>query len=142
MTDHPVVFFDLNIILDVLQKRDPFYTASAGVLAAAETGKVRGYIAAHAITTLYYLIKKDKSTTESKTAITGLLQFLQIARVDHRTIEQALNLDYRDFEDAVQMIAAVHCKADWLVTRNPKDYKQSLVTVIEPAALLRILETK
>ena len=104
MAEKPTVFVDVNIILDVLQKRDLFYEASASVLAAAETGKIIGYVATHTITTLYYLIEKDKSNAEARAAITNLLQFLQVARVDHKTIEQALNLEYKDFE-VLQMIS-------------------------------------
>jgi len=139
MVDKPIVFFDINIILDVLQKRIPFYKASASLLASAETGQIHGFFSAHGITTLFYLIKKDKSTAEARTAITDLLQVLQVAPVDHNTIEQALNLDYRDFEDAVQMISAVHCGADFLVTRNIKDYKPALLPVIQPVDLLSTL---
>ncbi|PKP34685.1 MAG: hypothetical protein CVT98_10640 [Bacteroidetes bacterium HGW-Bacteroidetes-15] len=56
--------------------------------------------------------------------------------IDQNTIEQALNLDIKDFEDAVQMIAAVQCKADCLVTRNPKDFQPSLLPVMQPVDYL------
>ena len=130
---------DLNIVLDVLQKRNPFYETSASILASAETGRIQGYLAAHSITTLFYLIQKDKSRAEARATITSLLQFLTIAPVDQTTIEQALNLDYQDFEDAVQMIAAVHCKADCLITRNSRDYQPALLPVFQPVDLLNTL---
>jgi len=122
MPSKPTVLIDLNILLDVLQKREPFYETSARLLALIETGKIKGFIASHSITTLFYLIKKDRSTAEAKAIITNLLQFIKVATVDQSTIEQALNLDYPDYEDAVQMISAVQCKADYLITRNCKDY--------------------
>jgi len=93
---------DLNVILDVLQRRIPFCEASARLLAAAERGRIHGYITAHSITTLFYLIEKDKSNADARAGITNLMQFLKVAPVDHRTIEGALNLDTKDFEDAVQ----------------------------------------
>ena len=139
MPGKPVVLIDINILLDVLQKREPFYEASAHLLAAVETGRVKGYVAAHSITTLFYLIKKDRSSSEARATITNLLQFIKIAPVDQSTIEQALNLDYRDFEDAVQMISAVQCKADCLVTRNLKDYQPALLPVMQPVDLLATL---
>ena len=91
MPDKPVVLIDLNIILDVLQKREQFYEPSARLLAAVELGKVRGLVAAHSITTLFYLIRKDQSAAEARATITNLLQFIEIAPLDHSTIEQALN---------------------------------------------------
>jgi hypothetical protein len=51
----------LNVVLDVLQKSNPFSETFAALLAAAETGHIQGYIAAHGVTTLFYLIQKGKS---------------------------------------------------------------------------------
>ena len=139
MTNKPIVLIDVNILLDVLQKREPFYDTSAHLLASCETGRVKGYIAAHSITTLFYLIKKDRSAADARATITNLLQFIKIAPVDQNTIEQALNLDYRDFEDAVQMISAVQCKADCLITRSVKDYQPALLSVLQPVDFLGTL---
>lgn len=136
MATKPIVLIDLNIVLDVLQKRVPFYEASAHLLAAVEIGLIEGFIAAHTITTLFYLIQKDKSSAEARASITNLLQFLKIATVNQSTIDQALNLDYSDFEDAVQMISALQCKADFLLTRNISDYNPPLLPVIKPVDFL------
>jgi predicted nucleic acid-binding protein len=139
MANKPTVLIDLNILLDVLQKREPFFETSAGLLASVETGRVRGYVAAHTVTTLFYLIQKGRSSAEARATITNLLQFIKIAPVDQSTIEQALNLDTRDFEDAVRMISAVQCKADVLVTRNVKDYQPALLPVMQPVDFLGTL---
>lgn len=139
MPSKPVVLIDINILLDVLQKRESFYEPSASLLASVETGLVKGYVAAHSITTLFYLIRKDKSAAEARATITNLLQFIKIAPVDQSTIEQALNLDYRDYEDAVQMISAVQCKADCLITRNIKDYQPALLPIAQPVDFLSTL---
>ena len=136
MADSPTVLIDVNILLDVLQMREPFYEASARLLALAEIGRIRGFIAAHSVTTLFYLIQKDKSSAHARASLTNLLQFLEIAPVDQTTIEQALNLDYRDFEDAVQMISALQCKAEYLITRNITDYQPALLPVIRPVDFL------
>jgi predicted nucleic acid-binding protein len=136
MADSPTVLIDINILLDVLQMREPYYDASARLLALVETRRVKGFIAAHSITTLFYLIQKDQSSAQARASITNLLQFLEIAPVDQNTIEQALNLDYRDFEDAVQMISALQCKAEYLITRNITDYQPALLPVIRPVDFL------
>jgi hypothetical protein len=139
MAGKPIVLIDLNILLDVLQKREPFYETSARLLAAVETGRIHGFIAAYSLTTLFYFIQKDKSSADAHATITNLLQFIKITPVDQSTIGQALNLDYRAFEDAVQMISALQCKADYLVTRNVKDYQPSLLPIMQPVDFLGTL---
>jgi predicted nucleic acid-binding protein len=140
MSSKPAILIDLNILLDVLQKREPFFDASARLLALVESGTVVGYVAAHSITTLFYLIQKDKSAADARAIITNLLQFLKIIAVNQNTIEQALNLDFRDFEDAVQMISAVQGKVDCLITRNIKDYQPALLPVMQPVDFLGTLQ--
>jgi predicted nucleic acid-binding protein len=139
MARKPKVLIDLNLILDVLQKREPFYATSSRVLACAETGLVEGIVAAHTLTTLFYLVARDQSAERARIALTELLQFLSVASVGHATIEQALNLPYGDFEDAVQMMAAVQAGAQYLVTRNVQDYKAGPLPALQPAELLALL---
>jgi predicted nucleic acid-binding protein len=134
------VLFDLNIILDVLQERQDFYDFSARLLAYAETGVLQGWLAAHSVTTLFYLIAKDKSPEQARVTLTSILQFFKIAPVDQNTVEGALNLPYRDFEDAVQMMAALQIHADYLVTRNVRDYQPAPMEVVQPVELLAILK--
>jgi predicted nucleic acid-binding protein len=136
MAAKPVVFLDLNIVLDVLQKREPFFPSSAALLSLAETGEIHAFLAAHSVTTLFYLVQKGRSSAEARAVITSLLQFLCIAPVTQTTIEQALSLDTPDFEDAVQMIAALQVKADCLVTRNPRDFEPALLPVFQPVEFL------
>jgi predicted nucleic acid-binding protein len=139
-TDKIQVLFDVNIILDVLQEREAFYDFSARLLALAETGRIQGWLAAHSVTTLFYLVAKDRSSDQARVTLTSLLQFLKVAPVDQSTIEQALNLPYRDFEDAVQMMSALQIRADYLLSRNVKDYQPAPLEVIQPVELLAILQ--
>ncbi len=133
------VLVDLNIILDTLQRREPFYPASARVLASIETGQAEGAMAAHTVTTLFYLIQKDESPEQARATLTDLMQFLPVAPVGQATIEEALNLPYRDFEDAVQMIAALHYGAQYVVTRNVHDYQAGPLPALQPAEFLALL---
>ena len=47
---------------------------------------------------------------------------------------------FSDFEDGLQEECAVESMADYIVTRNPADFKHSRVKVILPDELLRELE--
>jgi hypothetical protein len=139
MASKPSILIDINILLDVLQKREPFFESSARLLAAVETGQVKGFVAAHSMPTLFYLIQKGRSSAEAHAILTSLMQFVQIAPVDQSTIEQALNLDFHDFEDAVQMVCALQGKVNVLITRNVKDYPVTLLPVMQPVDFLSTL---
>ena len=139
MAPRPSVLFDLDVILDVLQQREPFFDMSARALGSAESGRVRGWVAAHSLTTLFYLLAKHQSAEQARVALTGLMAILSVAQVDQDVIEQALNLPYSDFEDAVQMMAAVRSGAGYLITRNVQDYTAGPLPVLQPAELLALL---
>ena len=140
MAPEPRVVIDLNVILDVLQRREPFYALSARVLAGAETGRFDGWVAAHSLTTLFYLIAKYESAEQARLTLSQLLSFLKVAAVDQEVIEQALNLPARDFEDAVQMAAAVRAGAEYVVTRDPQGFKLGPLPALSPAELLAVVE--
>jgi predicted nucleic acid-binding protein len=133
------VLIDLNVILDVLQRREPFYAASARVLACAETGIVEGWVAAHSLTTLFYLLTRYQSADQARVTLSELLSFLSVAAVGQAVIEQALRLPYHDFEDAVQMMAAVRAGVGYLVTRNVRDYESGPLPALQPAELLPLV---
>lgn len=133
------VLIDLNVILDVLQRREPFYEGAARVLASVETGRVDGCVTAHSLTTLFYLLSKHHSPGRARVALTELLNLLAVAAVDQAVIEQALSLPYADFEDAVQMMAAVHAGVSYLITRNPRDYQEGPLPVLTSAEFLALL---
>lgn len=135
----PKALIDLNILLDVMQKREPFLAASAQVLAAAEKGEIQAYLAAQTITTLFYLVAKDQSADKARTLIREILVFFKVAAVTQSTIETAITLPMSDFEDAVQLAAALEIQAGYLITRNIKDYPDTSIPVMAPAEFLTLL---
>ncbi len=135
MSNKPRILVDANIILDVLARREPHYPASAAVWALVEQKELDGLLAAHTVTTLHYLLSKHLSRTQANLTLTKLLQVFAVAAVDETVILKALALGWTDFEDAVQMAAALNAQVDYLVTRNPKDFKDTLVKILQPTDL-------
>ena len=132
---------DVDVMLDVFTQRQPHYENSARLLATIERGLAVGLIAAHGLTTLFYLTAMHTSTSRARIALSDLLQVFSVASVDQDVIEQALMLPMPDFEDAVQMAAAMHAGVDYLVTRNIRDYKNSPLPAILPAEVLPLIGT-
>jgi predicted nucleic acid-binding protein len=133
------ILVDLNVILDVLQSRQPFYEESARVLDAVARQEVTGFLAAHSITTLFYVLNRLRNRETAVVAITSLLDAFTIATVDDAVIRKAFSWGWTDFEDAVQMAAAAHAQVNFLVTRNPRDFQKGTIEVVRPGAFLALL---
>jgi len=136
------VLVDLNVVLDVVQQRQPFYVDSANVVDAAARQEVDGLLAAHSLTTLFYLLSRWQNRATAVTALTSLLDAFTIAPVNDAVIRKALAWGWSDFEDAVQMAAALNEQADYLVTRNGQDFETQPVSVVTPSGLMALLAQK
>lgn len=130
------LFIDTNVVLDVLAQREPWFGDSARVLAHIEQGSASGHIAAHTLTTLHFLLARHLGQQKTAAVLIDLTAMLRVEAVDHQILQQALALGWHDFEDAVQAVTAAQCRADYLVTRNPRDFRKSLVPVITPSEFL------
>jgi len=135
------VLVDLNVIIDVMQNRQPFYEDSAGVVDAVARGEVKGWLAAHSITTMFYVISRIRNRETAVQAVTSLLESFTVAKVDDTIIREALSLSWKDFEDAVQMASASAEGVDYLITRNIKDFQSGPVPGIQPPAFLTLLDS-
>jgi predicted nucleic acid-binding protein len=133
------VLVDLNVVMDVLQERRPHYEESARVLDVVVRQEAAGYLAAHSLTTLFYVLSRLRDRKTAVAALTTLLESFTVANVDDSVIRQALSWGWADFEDAVQMAAAANARVDYLVTQNPRDFQPGPLPVVQPAALLAIL---
>ena len=127
---------DLNILLDVVQQREPFYEASAAVLTMALDGRVRAFLPAHVFTTLYYVVRKAVGKETAESTIDRLLSRLEVAPSGRAELRRARSLQMADFEDAVVACAAEAAGCAWIVTRNEEDFSASPVPAITPAELL------
>jgi len=133
------VLLDINVVLDVLLDRKPHVTASAAVWAAIENGAAEGLLAAHALTTIYYLIQKEKGVREARRTVSAMLRVFGVAAVNAAVIQDALVLAEPDFEDAVTSSAANFAGCDAIVTRDPRGFRQSPVRTFTPEAAAPLL---
>ena len=136
------LFLDTNVTLDVLARREPWLHDSATVLSLLESDEFDGIVAAHSITTLYYLCVKEVGRDQATAALVNLLKLVHVAPLDQETILKAIALGWRDFEDAIQILSANNTNADYLVTRNTSDFKGSPIPVVTPSELLAILRSE
>jgi predicted nucleic acid-binding protein len=136
------VLIDTNVILDVILKREPWAAEGALVLDAVARGFARGFVAGHAITTLHYIVERESGRTAATTGVSDLLQLLTVVPLDGADFQRALALGLRDYEDAVQVAAALKVGVDYLVTRNARDYRGAPVAVRSPGEVLATVKQR
>jgi predicted nucleic acid-binding protein len=140
MAEAPRVLLDVNVVFDALQSRAPFSDDAVRVLAHAESGAVDGLLAAHTVTTLFYLMARHSTATTARVQIGDLLSILDVAAVDETVLQAALALPAADFEDCVQMAAARQAGADYVVTRDRAGFAAGPLPTLTPPELLALLK--
>lgn len=133
------VLLDTNIIVDDALEREPFWEISEQVLELVEQKQVEGFISASTFGDLYYIIRKVRGGDWTITCLRQLVTFCQVAAVDSTTINMALTVNFRDFEDAIQYSTAVLNHLDAIVTRNPRDFPVTTPRIITPNQLIQEL---
>ncbi len=135
------VTLDINVLLDVFQKREPHYAASAQVVSLVTAGILAGVCPAHGLTTLYYLVRKHASKPDAEDVMDQVLRHFQIGNLEAAGWQDARQLPLADFEDAVVATVARTTASVFIITRNVEDFAGSPVPAISPADFLSQLTT-
>lgn len=130
------VLIDTNIILDVLCNRKEFVENSAKVFKLCEVKKITGYVSALSIPNIVYIMRKELNTEKVKEIIEKLSLIFEIIDLKADDLKRATTLAFSDYEDAVQSAQADRIKANYIVTRNVKDYDKSKIKAIKPSELI------
>jgi predicted nucleic acid-binding protein len=136
------VFVDTDIIYDLLAKREPFYQAAARLFTMADEDKIQIFISSLSLANIHYLLTKELSSFEAKQILRKFKLLVQIAPLNEKVIDLALNSEFNDFEDAIQYFTAVNNGIGILLTRNKADYKKSKITVSTAEEFLTTWFTK
>ena len=134
------VLVDTSIFIDVLQDRIPFTDNSQAVIGLVTQKKIKGAVAAHSITNLWYILRKTHSDEERKNYLLSLFELFDVVSIDKNRLVAALEKsDFKDFEDCLQDECACAINADYIITRNAKDFESSMVKALTPEEFLENL---
>jgi predicted nucleic acid-binding protein len=127
------IFLDTNIIIDVFAARAPFDLYAVEIFRLAKENKVKIYISAASVTTIYYLLRVQKIThIKCMKIIDDLQKIANIITADSVIISNSIKINFLDFEDGVQYISAKsNPKISLIVTRDRKGFKKSSITVAD-----------
>lgn len=130
------LMLDLNVLLDVVQRREPFYEASASVLSKVVEGEDAGAIPGHIVTTLYYVVRRSSGKEKADGFVEWVLSHLEVVAQEKGQFVRARSLPLSDFEDAVVASAAEAAECDVIISRNVTDFEGSPVQAMTPEEFL------
>lgn len=134
------ILVDTNIILDIFMDRKPYAEEAKTIMEKCVDGEIIGYLAAHTIPNLFYILRKAYSQKERRMLIRNLCDVFRISDLNAEKIISAVEKEhFADFEDCLQEECAVEVLADYIVTRNPDDYRMSRIKVITPGDFVKLL---
>jgi len=132
------VFIDVNVIIDVLVQREPFYSDSYKIIQLGLNGEFETLMSAGSFNNVYYVVKKGiKDAGIAREKIFLLSNMVKICKSTPEDITQAIILFIPDFEDAIIAAAAKREKADYIITRDEADFKNSPVPAINPSQFIK-----
>ena len=133
------LFLDTNVLMDVIANREPFYHASAAVWSRTGSRGIVGWIAAISFNNVFYLTRKAAGAEAAIKAVIILREAFQVVPLDVDIVDRAIASGARDFEDAIQLCCALRAGANFLVTRNVRDFPASRLAIVSPEELLAVL---
>jgi predicted nucleic acid-binding protein len=133
------ILIDTDVILDFFFDRKPFSEDASKILSLCEKGTIKGFVTPVMLSNSYYILRKTAKHEKVLENLKKLTKIVDISIMDKNTIIDALNSDFKDFEDALQNFSAQNGKEiKVIITRNIKDYKTSSLPVMTPENYLKI----
>ena len=134
------ILLDTNVLIDYLATREPFADEAERVLTLCRDKKAEGCIAAHSVMNIFYILRKSFTLQERRDILLNLCELFTVVGIDKGKITAALrNESFSDFEDCLQEICADGFGADFIVTRNTKDFENSKIPAVTPSELLAMV---
>lgn len=133
-----MALIDTDVILDFLFDRKPHSDFASEIFVRCENNKTKGFVTPVIISNVYYLLRKTATHATVIKKMKQLLLFLDVLNMNKKVVMDALNSDFKDFEDALQNFSAVHHpEINVILTQNIKDYKKSELAVFTPEIYLK-----
>ena len=133
-----VLLIDANVAIDYLLKRETGYEPSRKIIALCAKDCAKGYLAFHSVSIIWYAMRKLEDSVR-RANIKLLCKILEIVSVSNREVEYAIDKTvFKDFEDCLQDECAAAVHADYIITRNVKDFAYSRVAAITPEDFLKL----
>ena len=132
------VMFDINVVLDIVARRQPFYEDSSAAYLKVVGDGDDPCLSVHALSTLYYLLGSASTRKQRSAAMDWIFGAFKVAGLSADEVEIARNLGLSDFEDALVVAAAQSSGCSCIVTRNVRDFSRCGMRVADPVGYVRL----
>lgn len=127
------VFVDTNVLLDLLLERDPWANDAAILFSMADRKEIELLCCSLSFSTAVYLMQRFKYTRKEIVKKLAIVKSIcTITTVNEAVIDRMLQSEFEDLEDAIQYYSALAFGADFIITRNQKDFEPSNIPVFTP----------
>ena len=138
-----IIFLDTNIIIDFLADRRPFSVSAAKIFNASLSGNVKVFVSSVSFNNIYYILRQSLSHPKTIDLLNELSEMTEIVDVTKTIVRKSLHSTFKDFEDAIQYHCALTVSSiDFIVTRDIKGFKESILPVMNLEEALSIINVR
>lgn len=130
------VLLDTGVLMDVALARENFGPDSRALIEWCQHAPQTAAVAWHTVSNLFYLLGAARSNSFARLFLGHLLEFAVVATGGTESVRHALTMQMNDFEDALQVAAAISIDAEFIITRNIADFRRSVIPVLTPRNFL------
>lgn len=128
-----VLLIDTNVLIDYIVARDGFYVDADKIFDFCSDDENQGYIAFHSLSNIWYFLRK-RNDEYRREMLRNICTVFIVTGASHDNIVDAIEkTDFKDFEDCLQDKCAVTVNADYIITRNVKDFQNAETKIMTPA---------
>jgi predicted nucleic acid-binding protein len=132
------ILVDVNVFIDVLTRRANWDGSLRVLNLVRRFPEIEGWVSALTVPLLYFfrlrVVEEKQARMDTQAAIKGFC----IIPLTSEILDQALTLDLPDFEDNIQLVSAETMAADYVITRNKRDFRSARLSILTPEEWLAL----
>ena len=141
------VLLDTNIIIDVLQNREPWCESGKKIFLSVARKDFSGCITAKEAADIHFFSKKQFKGDENvddkaRQILIKIFSLFEIIDTTESDCKNALSFPNNDYEDAIMIETALRSGVDCIITRNTEHFSESPVKIYTPDEFVEIINDR
>jgi len=135
---------DTNVILDVLQQREPWCRSGQAIFLAIANKQITGCFTAKQAADIHFFSRKqfrgqENVDEKARNILAKLFSLFEVIDTLATDSQNALGIPNNDYEDAMLIESAKRSGADCIVTRNPEHFGAASLPIYTPEDFLKAI---